>query len=215
MTWGGHPPAAQSWLRRAQRCESAGFDALLASDHPGSGRSLFGAPAAAAAVTSTLGLGSHVSNRTVREPLLLAALAGRPSAPHRACPVEASGWAASTVSVRIRGSHAVTSAHCGPVLATATTDALASANSVARPRPRPRLGPHDENDVAAQVRAARWVRFVDHARGHAAKARLVMARPALAGRALPLERHPPRGCGSRRQQEAPTARTTVRAAPSS
>lgn len=57
----------------ARRCEAAGFDALLAADHPGSAASPFVALAAAASVTSTLGLGSYVSNAGVREPLLLAA----------------------------------------------------------------------------------------------------------------------------------------------
>ncbi len=67
------PRDARSWLQLAQRCEESGFDALLASDHPGSGASPFVALAAAAAVTSTLGLGSYVSNTGVREPVLLAA----------------------------------------------------------------------------------------------------------------------------------------------
>lgn len=67
-----HPRDARSWLRLAQRCESSGFDALLAADHPGSAASPFVALTAAAGGTSTLGLGSYVSNAGVREPILLA-----------------------------------------------------------------------------------------------------------------------------------------------
>ncbi|WP_369334329.1 LLM class flavin-dependent oxidoreductase [Nonomuraea deserti] len=63
----------ESWTNLARRCESAGFDALLAADHPGVTASPFVALAAAAPVTSVIGLGSYVSNAGVREPLLLAA----------------------------------------------------------------------------------------------------------------------------------------------
>jgi probable F420-dependent oxidoreductase len=66
------PVDAKSWLRLAARCEAAGFDALLTSDHPGSDASPFVALAAAAAVTSSIGLGSYVSNAAVREPIVLA-----------------------------------------------------------------------------------------------------------------------------------------------
>lgn len=66
------PTDARSWLRLAQRCEAAGFDALLTADHPGSDASPFVALAAAAAVTSSIGLGSYVSNAAVREPIVLA-----------------------------------------------------------------------------------------------------------------------------------------------
>ncbi|WP_238454015.1 LLM class flavin-dependent oxidoreductase [Micromonospora sp. ATA51] len=66
------PADAASWLDLARRLEAAGFDALLAADHPGHGASPFVSLAAAAAVTSTLGLGSYVSNAGVREPILLA-----------------------------------------------------------------------------------------------------------------------------------------------
>ncbi|MFG3686441.1 LLM class flavin-dependent oxidoreductase [Micromonospora sp. NPDC047740] len=66
------PTDAASWLDLARRVEAAGFDALFAADHPGHGASPFVALAAAAAVTSTLGLGSYVSNAGVREPILLA-----------------------------------------------------------------------------------------------------------------------------------------------
>ncbi|MEU1684990.1 LLM class flavin-dependent oxidoreductase [Micromonospora sp. NPDC005707] len=66
------PTDAAGWTGLARRVEAAGFDALLAADHPGHGASPFVALAAAAAVTSTLGLGSYVSNAGVREPILLA-----------------------------------------------------------------------------------------------------------------------------------------------
>ncbi|SCL37844.1 probable F420-dependent oxidoreductase, MSMEG_2516 family [Micromonospora rhizosphaerae] len=66
------PTDGASWLDLARRVEAAGFDALLAADHPGDCASPFVALAAAAAVTSTLGLGSYVSNAGVREPILLA-----------------------------------------------------------------------------------------------------------------------------------------------
>ncbi|MEO3872215.1 LLM class flavin-dependent oxidoreductase [Nonomuraea sp. B12E4] len=61
-----------SWTDLARKCEAAGFDALLAADHPGVTASPFVALAAAAAVTSTIGLGSYVSNAGIREPILLA-----------------------------------------------------------------------------------------------------------------------------------------------
>ncbi|MEU5554468.1 LLM class flavin-dependent oxidoreductase [Micromonospora sp. NPDC047793] len=67
------PSDAGSWLQLARKCETAGFHALLVADHPGSAASPFVALAAAAAVTSTIGLGSYVSNAGVREPILLAA----------------------------------------------------------------------------------------------------------------------------------------------
>ncbi|MFG3602074.1 LLM class flavin-dependent oxidoreductase [Micromonospora chersina] len=66
------PSGATAWTDLARRVEAAGFDALLAADHPGHGASPFVALAAAAAVTSTLGLGSYVSNAGLREPILLA-----------------------------------------------------------------------------------------------------------------------------------------------
>lgn len=66
------PHDARSWVRLARRCEASGFDALLAADHPGSAASPFVALAAAASATSTLGLGSYVSNAGIREPVLLA-----------------------------------------------------------------------------------------------------------------------------------------------
>ncbi|PZF83875.1 F420-dependent oxidoreductase [Micromonospora deserti] len=67
------PSDGPSWLDLARRAEAAGFDALLAADHPGTVASPFVALAAAAAVTSTIGLGSNVSNAGIREPMVLAA----------------------------------------------------------------------------------------------------------------------------------------------
>jgi alkanesulfonate monooxygenase SsuD/methylene tetrahydromethanopterin reductase-like flavin-dependent oxidoreductase (luciferase family) len=66
------PEDQSSWAEIARRCESSGFRALLVSDHPGSGASPFVALASAAAVTSTLRVGSYVVNAGVRDPLLLA-----------------------------------------------------------------------------------------------------------------------------------------------
>ncbi|MFI8857329.1 LLM class flavin-dependent oxidoreductase [Streptomyces prasinus] len=63
---------ARSWSALARRCEAAGFDALLAPDHPGVTASPFVALAAAASVTERIGLGSYVAHAGVREPLLLA-----------------------------------------------------------------------------------------------------------------------------------------------
>jgi probable F420-dependent oxidoreductase len=67
------PETATEWLDTARRAEAAGFDTLLVADHPGATASPFVALAAAAAVTSTIRLGSYVSNAGVREPILLAA----------------------------------------------------------------------------------------------------------------------------------------------
>ena len=66
------PSDATTWLELARRAEAAGYDALLVGDHPGVVAAPFVALAAAASVTSTLGLGSYVSNAGVREPALLA-----------------------------------------------------------------------------------------------------------------------------------------------
>jgi probable F420-dependent oxidoreductase len=66
------PHDAVSWTTLARRCEAAGFDALLAADHPGTTASPFVALGAAAAVTERIGLGSYVPHAGVREPLLLA-----------------------------------------------------------------------------------------------------------------------------------------------
>ncbi|SCE99711.1 probable F420-dependent oxidoreductase, MSMEG_2516 family [Micromonospora coriariae] len=66
------PSDAASWCGLAHRAEAAGYDALLVGDHPGVVAAPFVALAAAASVTSTLGLGSYVTNAGVREPALLA-----------------------------------------------------------------------------------------------------------------------------------------------
>ncbi len=67
------PKDAASWSELARRCEGDGFRALLVPDHPGTGPSPLVALAAAAPVTSTLRLASHVLNAGVRDPLLIAA----------------------------------------------------------------------------------------------------------------------------------------------
>lgn len=67
------PTDAADWLDLAKRAEAAGFQALYTPDHPGSSTSPFVALAAAAAVTSTIRLGSYVLNAGVREPVLIAA----------------------------------------------------------------------------------------------------------------------------------------------
>jgi probable F420-dependent oxidoreductase len=67
------PQNAAEWLDTARRAEAAGFETLLTADHPGSCASPFVALAAAAAVTTTIKLGSYVVNAGVREPMLLAA----------------------------------------------------------------------------------------------------------------------------------------------
>ncbi|GLW30679.1 LLM class flavin-dependent oxidoreductase [Actinoplanes regularis] len=66
------PDDAADWLDLARRAEAAGFAALYAADHPGTCASPFVALAAAAAVTSTIQLGSNVLNAGVREPILIA-----------------------------------------------------------------------------------------------------------------------------------------------
>ncbi|ANZ21114.1 flavin-dependent oxidoreductase, F420-dependent methylene-tetrahydromethanopterin reductase [Streptomyces noursei ATCC 11455] len=66
------PQDGPSWAALAARVEAAGYDALLAADHPGAVASPFVALAAAAAVTERIGLGSYVSQAGIREPLLLA-----------------------------------------------------------------------------------------------------------------------------------------------
>ena len=66
------PDTAAGWVAFARRTEEAGFDSLYVADHPGACASPFVALAAAAAVTTTLKLGSYVSNAGVREPILLA-----------------------------------------------------------------------------------------------------------------------------------------------
>ena len=66
------PLDAAEWLDTARRAEAAGFDTLTAADHPGACAAPFVALAAAAAVTTTIKLGSYVVNAGVREPMLLA-----------------------------------------------------------------------------------------------------------------------------------------------
>ncbi|MGW4500390.1 LLM class flavin-dependent oxidoreductase [Micromonospora sp. NPDC004336] len=66
------PSDGPTWLDLARRAEAAGFDSLSTADHPGRTTSPFVALAAAAAVTSRIGLGSYVSNAGIREPMLLA-----------------------------------------------------------------------------------------------------------------------------------------------
>ncbi|GIF12582.1 LLM class flavin-dependent oxidoreductase [Actinoplanes teichomyceticus] len=67
------PTGAADWLDLARRAEAAGFEALYVADHPGTCAAPFVALAAAAAVTSTIRLGSYVLNAGVREPILIAA----------------------------------------------------------------------------------------------------------------------------------------------
>ncbi|WP_159622996.1 TIGR03621 family F420-dependent LLM class oxidoreductase [Ruania rhizosphaerae] len=66
------PRDLNSWLALARRLEASGFEALLMGDHPGSGASPWPALGAAAAVTSTLRLGTCVLQTGVREPLQVA-----------------------------------------------------------------------------------------------------------------------------------------------
>jgi probable F420-dependent oxidoreductase len=60
------------WSELARKVEALGFDALYVADHPGATASPFAALAAAAAVTSTLKIGTYVCNTGVREPVALA-----------------------------------------------------------------------------------------------------------------------------------------------
>lgn len=61
------------WLALARQLETDGYDALLVGDHPGNGASPLPALGAAAAVTTTLRLGTYVLNAGVREPMHMAA----------------------------------------------------------------------------------------------------------------------------------------------
>jgi probable F420-dependent oxidoreductase len=61
-----------AWQELARKVESLGFDALYVADHPGVTASPFAALASAAAVTSTLTLGTYVCNAGVRDPVALA-----------------------------------------------------------------------------------------------------------------------------------------------
>ena len=63
---------ASDWLDLAVKAEDLGFDALYVADHAGVCASPFTALGAAAAVTSTLRLGTYVLNCGVRDPLAIA-----------------------------------------------------------------------------------------------------------------------------------------------
>ncbi len=67
------PRDIDSWLSLARRLESSGFEALLAGDHPGAGASPWPALGAAAAVTTSLNLGTYVLQSGVRDPVQAAA----------------------------------------------------------------------------------------------------------------------------------------------
>jgi probable F420-dependent oxidoreductase len=62
----------RAWLDLAAKTEALGFDALYAADHPGVTASPFVALSTAAAVTSTLRLGTYVVNCGVRDALTIA-----------------------------------------------------------------------------------------------------------------------------------------------
>jgi probable F420-dependent oxidoreductase len=66
------PRDLDTWLSLARRLESAGFEALLVGDHPGSGVSPWPALGAAAAATRTLKLGTYVIQAGVRDPIQVA-----------------------------------------------------------------------------------------------------------------------------------------------
>lgn len=66
------PRNLDSWLSLACRSESAGFEALLVGDHPGSGASPWPALGAAAAATTTLKLGTYVLQAGIRDPMQVA-----------------------------------------------------------------------------------------------------------------------------------------------
>jgi probable F420-dependent oxidoreductase len=67
------PRSLEHWLALARRLEAEGYHALLAGDHPGDGPSPWPALGAAAAITSTLRLGTYVLQAGVREPAHMAA----------------------------------------------------------------------------------------------------------------------------------------------
>jgi probable F420-dependent oxidoreductase len=66
------PRDAVTWANLAKQAEKAGFEALLVADHPGMVASPFVALAAAAAVTTKIGLGTYVLNTGVRDPVQIA-----------------------------------------------------------------------------------------------------------------------------------------------
>ncbi len=65
--------AGGGWLQLASDCESIGYEHLLVADHltPG-GATAFASLAAAAAVTSTLRVGTYVLNNDLRHPVVVA-----------------------------------------------------------------------------------------------------------------------------------------------
>jgi probable F420-dependent oxidoreductase len=67
------PADLGTWLELARRVEAAGFHGLVMGDHPGSGLSPWPALGCAAAVTSTLELGTCVVQAGVREPMQVVA----------------------------------------------------------------------------------------------------------------------------------------------
>jgi probable F420-dependent oxidoreductase len=67
------PADLDSWLELARRVEAGGFHGLVMGDHPGSGLSPWPALGCAAAVTSTIELGTCVVQAGVREPMQVAA----------------------------------------------------------------------------------------------------------------------------------------------
>jgi probable F420-dependent oxidoreductase len=67
------PSDLPSWLALARRLEALGFSRLVKGDHPRSGAAPMPALGAAAAVTSSLGLGTCVTRAGVREPVQVAA----------------------------------------------------------------------------------------------------------------------------------------------
>lgn len=68
----GPESGSAAWLDLAAKAEDLGFDALYVADHVGVVVSPFVALAAAAAVTSTLRLGTYVVNCGLRDPLSIA-----------------------------------------------------------------------------------------------------------------------------------------------
>ncbi len=69
----GAPPAGMDWASFARRLEAIGYGGLVIADHVvGNGLSRFPALAAAAAVTTTLRVGTLVLDNDFRNPLLLA-----------------------------------------------------------------------------------------------------------------------------------------------
>lgn len=67
------PVQPDKFVQVALEAEALGVERLLLPDHPGSAASPFPLLGAAAAVTSTLGLGTYVLNAGVRHPALVAA----------------------------------------------------------------------------------------------------------------------------------------------